>query len=134
MNLAAVMDDLAAGLETIDGLRVFGYWVDRVNPPAAIVAWPDPLSYDNTMGRGGDRTTIPIYVLAGRVDQRSARDTLARYCDGSGTHSVKQAIDGHAATAYHSARVTRADFDSITVAGVDYLAATFQVDVIGKGT
>lgn len=54
MNLAAVMDELGAALGTIPGLRVFPYWADRITPPAAVVGWPDPLTYDATMRRGSD--------------------------------------------------------------------------------
>lgn len=133
MNLAGVMDDLGAALETIPGLRVFPYWTDRITPPAAIVGWPEPLTFDATYFRGSDRAEIPIYVAVGKVDARSARDTMARYADGAGSYSVKAAVEAHAATAYGSARVMRVEFDVLTVAAVDYLAATFVVDLTGKG-
>lgn len=133
MNLAGVMDDLGSALETIEGLRVFPYWTDRLTPPAAIVGWPEPLTFDATFGRGSDRTEIPIYVAVGKVDARSARDTMARYADGSGTHSVKAAVEAFDATAYDSARVIRVEFDVLTVAAVDYLSATFFVDITGSG-
>jgi hypothetical protein len=134
IDLAAVMDDLAAALETIPQLRVFPYWADRVTPPAAVVAWPDPLTYDSTMQRGSDQAELSVLVMVGKVDARSSRDQLARYADGSGTHSVKAAIDGYAATAYDVARVSRAEFGVFPVAGVEYLAATFFVDIFGPGS
>lgn len=134
MDLANVMDDLGQALGRIEGLRVFPYWTDRLTPPAAIVGWPDPLTYDATYGRGSDRTEIPVYVAVGKANARSARDLLARYADGSGTHSVKAAVESHEATSYDSARVIRAEFDVLTVASVDYLAATFYVDLTGKGS
>ena len=130
------MDDLAAGVETIDVLagRTFPYWATRVAPPAVVVGWPDPLTYDATMTRGADLISdIPVIVLVGNVDARSSRDQLARHAAGGGAQSVKAAIESFAATAYHSARVTRAEFGVMTVAAVEYLAATFYVDVIGQG-
>jgi hypothetical protein len=133
MNLAAVMDDLGLALETVPELRVAPYWTDRINPPMAIVGWPEPLTFDATFGRGSDRTEIPVYVAVGRNDARSARDRLARYADGSGEHSVKAAVESHEATSYDSARVIRVEFDVLTVASVDYLAATFYVDLVGRG-
>lgn len=134
MLLSDVMDDLGTALGTIPGLRVFPYWADRVTPPAAVVAWPDPLTYDSAMARGADRAELSVLVMVGKVDARTARDNLARYVDGSGEYSVKAAIDGHEATAYDSARVDRAEFGVITVAGIEYLAATFYVDIIGTGS
>jgi hypothetical protein len=133
VNLAGVMDDLGTALESIPGLRVFPYWADRVSPPAAVVAWPDPLTYDTTMVRGGDQAEIPVVVLAGKVDSRTARDSIAAYADGSGESSVKAAIESHEPTAYDSARVNRVEFGISTVAGADYLAATFFIDIIGTG-
>lgn len=133
MNLAEVMDDLGAALETIDGLRVFPYWAARITPPAAVVGWPDPLTYDTTQVRGSDRVELPIHVLVGQVDQRSARDVLAAYAAGSGPRSVKAAIEGHQAQAYDTVRVMRCEFSSIPVAAVEYLAATFIIDITGPG-
>lgn len=135
MNLADVMDDLGAALKRIPGLRVLPYTAEEATPPAAMVLWPEELNYDTTMVRGGDRITVPVLVLSGQIDARSARDQLARYLDGSGPHSVKAAIDDYAdATAYDSARVDSVEITSAPVGGVELLAAQFQVDIIGKGS
>lgn len=134
MDLAAVMDDLGDALATIPGLRVFPYWADRVQPPAAVVGWPDPLTYDSTMARGADQVELPITVLVGKVDARSSRDLLARYADGSGEASVKAVVEAHTPSSYDSVRVTRAEFSVATVSGVEYLAATFYVDLTGSGS
>ncbi len=133
MNLADVMDDLGAALARIDGLRVFPYSADKVSPPAAVVLWPERIDYDATATRGGDRLAVPLAVLVGRVDQRSARDALARYMDGSGPSSIKAAVEAHEPTAYDSARVKAATPDSFTSGGVDYIGALFAVDIIGRG-
>lgn len=134
MDLGSVMDDLGDALATIEGLRVFPYWADRVTAPAAIVGWPDPLTYDAAMTRGGDRVELPLMVLVGKVDARSSRDALSQYANGSGSSSVKAAIESHNAIAYHSARVTRCEFGVMSVAGTEYLAATFLIDLIGTGS
>jgi hypothetical protein len=134
MDLAAVMDDIGEALESIDGLRVFPYWAESIAPPAAVVGWPDPLTFDSTMSRGSDEVEgVPVIVMVSKADARSARDQLAAYANGSGTRSVKAVIEAHAATAYDSARVARAEFGVISVGGVEYLAATFSVDLIGQG-
>jgi hypothetical protein len=133
MNLAAVMDDLAAALATIPDLRVFPYWADRVTPPAAVVAWPDPMTFDSTMRRGSDAATFPVLVMVGKVDARSARDQLAKYVDGTGEYSVKAAVESHTATAYDVATVATAEFGVISVAATEYLAATFHIDITGSG-
>lgn len=134
MNVALVMDELGAALGAISGLRVFPYSAPKIVPPAAIVGWPDPYTYDSTMVRGSDRMVIPVFVVVGNVDARSSRDAIARYADGSGAASVKAVIEAAEYTACDSVRVQSCEFSTITVAGVEFLAATFQIDVTGAGS
>lgn len=134
MNVAAVMDELGAALGTISGLRVFPYSATKVVPPAAIVGWPDPYNFDSTMARGSDRATFPIYVVVGNVDARTSRDAISRYADGSGEASVKAVLEAFEFTACDAVRVMSCEFSTITVAGVEFLAATFQNDVTGAGS
>jgi hypothetical protein len=76
VNLSGAMDELAAALDTIDGLRTYSYAVGRINPPAALVTWPEEIIYDQAMQRGADSMTLPVLVLVGGVDARSSRDLL----------------------------------------------------------
>jgi hypothetical protein len=133
VNVADVMDELGDALDTISGLRVFPYWVDKVSPPAAIVGFPEELTYDATYGRGSDSITLPIIVVVGRVNARSTRDRVAQYTDGTGMTSAKTAIESHSATSYDSARVERVEFGTASIGGTEYLAATFHVDITGSG-
>lgn len=134
MDLAKVMDELGVALDTIEGLRVFPFWADKITPPAAIVAFPEQITYDTAMRRGGDQMEIPVTVLAGRATVRTARDVLARLASTAGAGAVKPAIENHQTTAWDSVRVTRcSEFLGVTVASVEYLGATFYIDIAGKG-
>jgi hypothetical protein len=133
MNIADVMDELGVALDTVAGLRVFPYSAAKVTPPAAMVVWPDPLDYDSTMARGMDRMTLPVVVLVGMLDARSSRDTLAQYLDGSGSHSIKAAVEAGAYAACDTVRVMSATVQAYTVAATTYLGVEFSVDVIGQG-
>lgn len=133
MNLADVMDELGTALGTVVGLRVFPYSASRITPPAAVVGWPETLDYDATMGRGSDRATLPVTVLTGMVDARSARDDLAQYCDGSGSKSIKTVLEAGNYTACDSVTVRSVRFEAVTVASIEYLSATFDVDIFGEG-
>jgi hypothetical protein len=93
MILADVMDELAARIDTIVGLRVFAFPPDSVAPPAAVVTYPEDYSYDETYGRGSDRLTIPVVVMVGKLTDRSSRDNLSVYADGSGVKSIKAVIE-----------------------------------------
>lgn len=134
MNLANVMDELATALRTIAGLRVFPYDADAVQANAAIVGWPETITYDQTMGRGSDKVVIPMWVLVARLDQRSGRNALAAYMDGAGTKSIKAAVDGGTYTACDSVRVATVSPVAITSGGVEYLAAAFDIEITGQGT
>ena len=134
MNLAAVMDEMAVELDTIDGLRVFAYPADSVVPPAAVIGYPETITYDTTAGRGVDTLVFPVWVLCGRVTDRTARDLLGVYLDGSGAKSVKGVLlAGKPWTAMSSVRVADATVEVVTIAGIDYLAAVFTVNVYGSG-
>lgn len=100
MNLSDVMDELAARIDAIDGLRVFAYEPDTLQPPAAVVTFPESYDYDATYGRGSDRMTIPVVVMVGRASDRAARGNLSRYVDGSGAASLKAVIEADSEDSY----------------------------------
>lgn len=131
MNIAAIMDELATALASISDLRISAYPVNAVNPPMAVVNFPGPYNYDATMGRGMDRMTFPVYAMISKNDIRTGRDELAQFADGSGTKSFKEVLEAHTYTSCDSVRVMSVEFVTITVGTNDYMAAVFQVDVIG---
>lgn len=133
MNLGDVMDEVGAALDTIEGLRVFPYPVGTATPPAALVVWPDEYLYDATYQRGMDRMTLQVVLLVGKPSLRPSRNALAKYLDGSGSASVKAAVDGGTYTACDSVTVTKALVDVYNLGGTDYLGAIFEIDVAGQG-
>lgn len=132
IDVSTVMDGLGVRLATISGLRVFDFAADSFSPPAALVGLPDTVEYDLTMVRGADRAAFQVYVLVGKVSDRSARDQLAAYMAGTGSSSVKAAIEAGETLggAAHTTRVTGASVATVTSAGVEFLAAIFDVDVV----
>jgi hypothetical protein len=134
MRLADVMEEVAARLGSIDGLRVFPHPADSVSPPAAIVSYPETLTYDETYGRGFDRMTLPVVVVVGKPYDRSTRDLITRYTDGSGGSSVKAALEAGTYASCDGIRVTGVEFDVVSIAGTDYVAAQFDLDIAGSGS
>lgn len=134
MNLGDAMDEIGDQLDTITGLRVYRYPPDNVQPPAAIVSYPENLTYDETFRRGMDHyPDLPVIVLVGKVSDRASRDQISRFADGSGSSSVKTVVEAGTYTAFDTVRVTGAEFDVIAMAGVEYLGATFRLDIAGEG-
>jgi hypothetical protein len=134
VNLANVMDEVGAALSTMDNLNVYPYNADSVVPPAVVIGWPDQIEYDQTYGRGSDKITLPMWVVVGRQDQRTSRDRLAVYLDGAGDKSIKALVDGGTYTACDTVRVATASPVALTLGGVDYLAAAFDIEIMGEGT
>jgi hypothetical protein len=133
MNLADVMDEIAAQLDTITGLRTYPYPPDSLAVPAAVVTYPSEYLFDETYGRGMDRLKVPVIVLVGKVSDRKSRDQLAAYCSGSGASSIKAVVEAGTYTAFDEARVERIEFDVIKIAAVEYVAGTFTLDIAGTG-
>lgn len=134
MDLGAVMQEIADQVDTITDLRVFGYPPDSVNAPAAIVTYPGTLDFDGSYGRGMDRIPdLTVVVLVGKVSERTARDRIGQYCNGSGPASIKAVVESGTYTEFDTVRVTSVSFDVIAIAAVEYLAATFTLDIAGTG-
>lgn len=132
MDLDTVMTEIGTALDGISGLRI-AVAGEKVVPPAAWVRWPGSITFDGTYGRGSDSMELDAVVVVGRTVDRSTRKALAAYCKGSGSSSVKAAVDGGTYTAAHSVTVTGVEFDVVDVAGIDYVAAIFSIDVVGSG-
>lgn len=134
MNLDDVMDAVSNQLDTITGLRCFAYPPDAVAPPAAIVSYPEEIVFDETYGRGMDRMSLPVVVVVGKVSDRATRDTIAAYTSGSGSSSVKAVLEAGTYSAFHTIRVESVEFDVVSIAGTEYLAALFTLDIAGSGS
>lgn len=134
MNLEKVMEEIADKLKLFTGLNVFDYPVDSVSPPAGILSYPERIEYDVTYGRGEDMFwNLPLYMVTGRADSKSARNQASDWTDPAGTQSVKTFLDKESYSACGSVQVVNATFDSMSIAGIDYLAAVFELNVSGEG-
>lgn len=134
MNITAVREELATLLANVTGLRAFAWPNSSTPPPVAVVMLPTRLDFDATYQRGSDQVDLDVVVYVGRTDQRSSYDLISEYCAGSGSKSVKAALEAGTYTSFDSLRVRDVEFGVVTVAAIDYLAATFGLDVIGDGT
>lgn len=133
MRLAQVMDDVADRLRSITGLRVWEWPAGSVTPPAAVVGYPDNYTPHATYARGADQITLPVIVVVGRASERSARDLLSDYVDGSGAKSLIAVLESGNYTAFDTLTVSNVDFDVVSIAETDYLAALFDCDIVGSG-
>jgi hypothetical protein len=135
MDLNLVMDEIAARLDTISGLRCSGFPPPTVSPPAGIVSYPDRIEYDGTYGRGVDMIVdLPVLIVEGKATDRAARDRIAAYAAGSGDRSVKAVLESGTYTSFDVIRVKSGEFDVVTIAAVDYISVIFRLDIAGPGS
>ncbi|MFD2763931.1 hypothetical protein [Micromonospora eburnea] len=130
MNLAAVMDEVAACMGQVDGLRAYGWPVGKVSPPAAVVNYPTNASY--LIDGANWRITLQLVISFGPPNEQQTRDRLAAYLNASGPASVYALVEAYAWTSCDEVTCTEGDVDVVTIAGVDQLAALFTLDVIGS--
>lgn len=133
MIVKDVMQEVADQLDTITGLRVHAYPVATISAPAAVVAYPSDYEFDATYGRGMDTLTLNVIVWVGKPVERTTRDRISAYLDGSGTASVKEVLESHTYTSLDVLRVASADLDVYTMNGADYLVAVFELAIAGQG-
>lgn len=94
--MPAAMSDvragLAAALGTITGLRVNTNATDDPVPPCAILSM-NTLTFDSTLARGADEMEWTVTLIVGRADDRAAMQRLETWMAGTGSSSVKAAIE-----------------------------------------
>ena len=132
-SLSSIRSGLSTRLATISGLSVYSYVPDSIEPPTAVVGVMSSVDYDSTMSRGSDLYEIPLYLYVSRVDAELSQDSLDEFLAGSGSKSIKQAIEGDSTLGgvVSSARVVEAsNYGVYTINSIDYLGVEFNVEII----
>jgi hypothetical protein len=131
-SITDLRNGIAANLATISGLRTAATVPDSINPPIAVVM-PSSINYDTAFARtGGDEYEFIVMVIVGRVDERSAQNRLDAYCSGTGTGTIKAAIENDktlGGKAFSLRVTTLRNYNQVTVGDITYLAAEFTVQV-----
>lgn len=129
-SVSDIRDRLKTRLETIPGLRVHDTVPSQINPPVAVIR-RRRIDFDSTMARGSDDFIFVVSLFVQLASDPHAQDALDEYLAGTGTKSVKAAIEGAALGGdVDFARVTTAEEDGIIeYAGGSFLAVDFLVDV-----
>lgn len=93
MQPSQVRDALKTRLQTIAGLRVYEVIPEPITPPCAVVGQLD-FTFDIDNARGLDQANVDIYVIVQRFSERAGQDKLDGYLAGTGSTSIKAAIEG----------------------------------------
>ena len=130
-SITTMREAIAANLSSISGLRTAALIPEDPKPPVAVVTF-DNVNYDTSMGRGLDEYTFRVIVVVGRVNTRGAEQHLDAFMSGSGTSSVKAAIerDRSLGGEANDLRVTTGtNLREVVVSEATYLATDFVVTV-----
>jgi hypothetical protein len=131
MSLELVMTELAARLDTIAKLQVHRAPPKRVYVPAAIVPYPQSITFDQSYGRGSDAMMVPVVVLVSKLNDDGGLTALSELASGFGSRSIKAVLESGVYVSFGTLRVVDAEFDVYEVAGDEYLAGVFNVSVTG---
>lgn len=130
----AVMDALGVALAVVGGLRIYDYPPESVAAPAAVVNYPADVR-QATYGppaTATDMAVFPVHVVVGRTSDRAARDAIGAYMASSGPSSVSAALEADPTLGgvVKCLAVQRyGSYEEISIGQVEYLAATFDVEV-----
>lgn len=127
-----MMNEVATALGGVTGLRVYPWAQKTITPPGAVLSLPDSIDYHGTYGTGQEMINdLVCVVMLGKASERAALKNLGPYVAGSGAKSVKTVLEAYAYTTCHTLTVTSVEFPEMTLAGVEYLAALFHIDIVG---
>ena len=132
-NLTNIRNEIGNNLANITSLSVFKFVPDSVEPPTAVVGVMDTITYDDTMARGSDRYSVPVYLYVSRVDAQDSQETLDGYLVSSGASSVKTQIESDTTLngEAQSVRVVSAgNYGVYEINNINYLGVEFIVEVI----
>lgn len=132
MDPAAVRAQIATALRTITGLSVYEF--DTAGKlPAAIVSLPDRIDYNATYARGlTGMDDVQVVILCGKPGRHAEKAALG-YAADTGATSVVGVLQGYAWSACDWVTVEYAEFRTVSMASVDYLAVIFHIQLAGKG-
>ena len=127
--VSELRDGLKANLATITGLRTTDTVPDNPSPPIAVII-PQSISYDDTFQRGMNTYTFSVLVIVQRSSERTGQNSLDAFVSGTGTKSVKRAIeiDKTLGGKAFDVRVTDLrNYGDITIGEINYFSAEFIV-------
>jgi hypothetical protein len=128
--------DAAADAVTTPALNTYGYVPDAIVEPCFFPADVD-IDFLGAMSRGMDTITDTCRVLASRADDKAGQALLDSYLKGSGTTSIKEALEesptlGGACDDLVVLRVQ--GYRLYEHHNVHYVGAEFVVKVVGSGS
>ena len=132
MTLSVVRESMRDALGGINGLSVSIFQTPQVLPPHAVIRLSSG-SYDRTMGRGLDELAATVIVYVSRAMDDTALEQLDQFITGTGPKSIKAAIESATGNGISFFRVSEFEVGVASVGDQEFLAATFDVQILLTG-
>ncbi len=119
-------------MQTITGLEALAYIPEIIVPPMALVDQLE-IDFDSANARGLDMAHVDVILIVARMDAQSGQDALDGYLAGTGSGSVKTAIEADKTLggACSTLRVLSANPGTYQSAGIDFLAYRYRLVIYG---
>ena len=135
-DLGDIREGIAENLSTIPDIQVSAYVLSNPTLPCAVV-FAGPTEFDKAFGRGLDTLVFMVRVVVAAVSDISAVVNLDPYLAGSGSRSVKEAIESDKTLggACSDLRVTGTEGEQVYAleGRPPALGAEFRVEVTAHG-
>lgn len=137
MDHLAAMTEVAGRVHGLGGLRAFPTPPDSAPVPFACCGAPETpngvkLTYSRTGARGASQLTLPLLVAVAKVTDRVGWAELMAFTSDTGPNSVVLALEEpDEYTAFDTLAVSGWEIGETTLAGVELLGVTFELDITG---
>ena len=131
-DVNGVRDALKVNLQTISRLRIYDTIPDIVTPPCAVVGQLD-FTFDVDNARGLDQASVDVYVIVQRISERTGQDKLDLFLAGSGSGSIKTALESDRTLGglVDTLRVISADSGTYTSGEQSFLSYRYNLTIWG---
>jgi len=132
IQITKVREALGKNIERGTGMRIYDKIPDVVVPPAAVVGQLD-FTFDIDNARGLDQASVDIFVIVQRISERAGQDKLDQLLAGTGSKSIKTAIESDRTLGglVNTLRVISAESGTYLTGDQEFLSYRYNVTVWG---
>lgn len=132
IKISQVREAIGTNIQNITGMRVYDSIPDIVTPPCAVVGQLDFI-FDIDNARGLDQASVDVYVIVQRLSERSGQATLDQLLAGTGSNSIKTAIESDRTLGglVNTLRVISAESGTYTSGDQSFLSYRYNLTIWG---
>jgi len=132
IKISQVREAIGKNIQNISGVRVYDQIPDVVVPPCAVVGQLD-FTFDVNNARGLDQASVDVFVIVQRISERAGQDKLDELLAGTGSKSIKTAIESDRTLGglVNTLRVISAESGTYSTGDQTFLSYRYNLTVWG---